>query len=182
MSDSRITLVFLGAVMVVGALFAPWYALELDHARDLLAAQTGQLPAEYQRFAGDLLSLLPDRITATGWDAFENTDLILTGISIATLLAALAGRFELVAAGAFGAAGTTVIAMVNRPIPNELLSLDWGAWLALGGAAVMFAASRLREPGAKRRPDVDWTAPVLPPPGYGEAPRPAGSVAPPPNF
>jgi len=179
MSDSRTVAVLFGAVVVVLALFAPWYSIDLGNAaRAALTQQSGQLPAVLAEFARGVLAVLPDHIVADGWEAFERTDIVLLCCALAAGFAALLGRLDVAALAGAGAAITTLVAMVHRPGPgNDIVQvhLQWGAWVALAGAALIVVAALRSAPSPVRVqsfPQPDWTVP--PPPV--EAPA---SVAPP---
>ncbi len=181
MDDSRTLAVLVGAAALVAALFAPWYAIELgDAARDAISSQAGQLPGSFGEFARGLITLLPERIVANGWQVFERTDIVLLGCALAAAFSALLGRLD-VAALAGGAAGTaTVLAIVDKPGPGgAVVSLQWGAWLALAAAVLIVVSARV---GGRREPAlaaVDWShAAVVPSAAMLAGDRP-GSVAPP---
>jgi hypothetical protein len=180
MTDSRSAAVLFGAVVVVLALFAPWYAIDLSGAaRGALAQQTGQLPPVLAELARGVLAVLPDRVVADGWEAFERTDIVLLCCALAAAFAALLRRLDVAALAGAGAGLTTLVAMVHRPGPgNEIVQvhLQWGAWVALAGAALIVAAALRSAPPPVRVesfPQPDWT---VPPPSPVEAPA---SVAPP---
>ena len=177
MSDSRAVAVLLGAAVLVAALFAPWFAVDLGGAtRDALAQQTAQLPGGFGEFARGLLSVLPDRIVVNGWEGFERTDIVLLGCALAAGFAALLGRFDVVSLAGGAAAVTVVIAMVDQPGPagaGELIKLQWGAWLALAASAAIVVAGR---PGA--RGDAATAAPAAPVVPMGATPAaPAAPTA-----
>ncbi|MDP2712150.1 MAG: hypothetical protein Q8O56_13115 [Solirubrobacteraceae bacterium] len=163
MSDSRTSGVLLGAAIVVAALFAPWYAIELSGAaRDTITQQSGQLPGVVGEFARGLLSILPERIVVNGWEAFEKTDVVLLGCALAAGFAAALGRLDVAALAGGGAALATVVAMLDKPGPGgDLIALQWGPWVALAGAAVILAGACLgARPGARGHP-VPPPAPPL---------------------
>jgi hypothetical protein len=191
--DARNLGILLGAAILVGALSAPWYVLDFSAARSAIGPQTAQLPGVLGDFARELVSALPDRITADGWTAFERNDIVLLFAALAAGLAALLDRHEVSTLIGVAAAGLIVVAMLSRPggAPEGIISLSWGPWLALGGAALIVVASRLGESEPGPTPEVDWNAisaqnahnawpapadVVTPPPVLGD---PASSVAPP---
>jgi hypothetical protein len=183
MSNSRTVAVLLGAALLIGALFAPWYAVELGPAaREALSSQANQLPAAFADFAKQLVTMLPERIEATAWMAFERTDVVLLGTAIAAAFAALLQRLEIAAvAGAIGA-GNIVWVMFQRPGPSELISLQWGAWLALGGALLIVGASifRVKMTSAPYVPPIDYSLSITPMSPVPLLADTSGSVAPPP--
>src|SRR4051812_4912836 len=78
MTDSRSAAVVSGAVVVVLALFAPWYAIDLGGAaRGALAQQTGQLPPVLAELARSVLAVLPDRAALAGAGAGLTTLVVM---------------------------------------------------------------------------------------------------------
>jgi hypothetical protein len=145
MRELRTQLVLLAAAVLVAGLFAPWYAIDLGGAaRDAMAQGSGQLPGALGEFARGLLSVLPDRIVANGWQVFEKSDIVLLCCALGAAFAALLGRFDVAALSGGAAAATTVLAMLDKPGPGgPMISLQWGAWVTLGGALAIVAAARL---------------------------------------
>ncbi|HEX8157747.1 MAG TPA: hypothetical protein VF526_10215 [Solirubrobacteraceae bacterium] len=180
MTDSRSLAVLFGAALVIGALFAPWYAVDLGPAaREALSSQANQLPGTFANFARQLVTLLPERLEASAWMAFERTDVVLLATAIAAAFAAMLNRFEIAATAGAVALANTIWVMVQRPGPSEYLSLQWGAWLALTGALLIVAASKLggKTAAAAYVPPLDYApAPVTPAAVLGD---PARSVGPP---
>ena len=177
MSDSRAFAVLVGAAVLVAALFAPWYAFDFSGAaRDAITQQSGQLPGVLGEFARGVLSVLPDRIVVDGWEAFERTDIVLLGCALAAGFAALLGRFDVSTLAGGAAAATVVLAIVDKPGPSgagDLISLQWGVWLALAGAALIVVGGRM---GARsERSAVSRPGPADP----TAAAAPAASVWPP---
>jgi hypothetical protein len=127
--------------------------------------------------ARGVLAVLPDRIVADGWQAFERADVVLTCCAFAAGFAALLGRLGVAALAGAGAGLTTLVAMIDRPGPgNDLVHvhLQWGAWVALAGAALIVVAALRAAPAAPATAVADWTAT---PPA-----EPHASVAPPGQF
>ena len=149
----------LGAAVVVGALFAPWYVVDIGPAaRDALGSQAGRLPDGLAAFARELVTLLPSRIEANAWTAFERTDVVLLACALGAGFAALLGRLDIAAAAGAAALATAVWVMIDRPGPRELVGLGWGGWLALGGALLIVVAAKLPDrPRAGTR--VDYAPP-----------------------
>jgi hypothetical protein len=181
-TDSRSLAVLLGAALVVGALFSPWYALDFGPAaRDALSSQANQLPGAFADFAKQFLTLLPNRLQANAWVAFERTDIVLLAMAIAAAFAALLNRLEIAAIAGAVAFVNTAWMMVQRPGLSEYVSLQWGAWLALAGALLIVVASKLggeSQAASAYVPPLhpSMPAPVAPAPVLGD---PASSVAPP---
>ncbi len=167
MSESRTSAIVAGAAVVVGSLWAPWYAIDFTPAaRDAIGSQAGQLPGVLGEFARQVITLIPAHIEATAWQAFDKADIVLFACAIVAVMAALIDRMDVVGIAGTAAAGTVVLQMIARPGPNELVSLKWGAWLALAGAAAIVAASRMRSERQAPAPAAapDWTRPSVPPP------------------
>jgi len=171
MGDTRTTAVLLAAAVLVGALFAPWYALDLSGAtRDVMTEGSRQLPGVLGEFARGLLSVLPDRIVANAWDIFEKTDIVLLGCALGAAFAALLGRFDVAALAGAAAAGATILAMLDKPGPGGgIVQMQWGPWLALAAAVAIVAASRLQAAGEASRGV---------PGGQGATPRPLAGEPP----
>jgi hypothetical protein len=161
--DTRNLGILLGAAMLIGALSAPWFVLDLGQAREAINAQVGQLPGGFGEFARQIVSRLPDHISVDGWTAFDRNDIVLLFAALAASLAALLDRHDVATLAGGAAAGIVVIAMLSHPghVPSQYISLSWGPWLALGGAALIVVASRMssedeHEPAAST--EVDWFA------------------------
>ncbi len=167
MRDTRSTVVLLAAAVLVGALFAPWYAIDLgDATRDAMAQGSRQLPGVLGEFARGVLSVLPDRIVANAWDVFEKTDIVLLCCALGAAFAALLGRLDVSALAGGAAAAATLLAMLDKPGPGgDIVQMQWGPWLALAGALAIVAASRLG-PAEERGPQPSAPeAALVPPPG-----------------
>jgi len=170
MRDTRTTIVLLAAAAVVGALFAPWYAIDLGGAtRDAMAQGSRELPGVLGEFARGLLSVLPDRIVANAWDVFEKTDIVLLCCALGAAFAALLGRLDVSALAGGAAAGTTLIAMLDKPGPGgDIVQMQWGPWLALAAALAIVAASKVgagdaaggRSPAGQAAPPAPSAAPA----------------------
>ncbi len=165
MSESRTSAIVASAAVLVGSLWAPWYAIDFGPAaRSAIGRQTDQLPGVIGDFARQMLTLVPTHIEATAWQAFDKADVILFACAIVAVMAALIDRMDVVAIAGAAAAGTVVLAMLDPPGPGELVSLKWGAWLALAAALAIAGASRMRSqrPVAAVAPPPDWTKPTAP--------------------
>jgi hypothetical protein len=165
MNDTRTSVIAAGAAAVAGSLWAPWYAIDFGPAaKQALGAQTGQLPGVLGELTRQLLTVIPTHIEATGWQAFEKADVVLFACALVALFAAFVGRMDIAVVGGGGAVATTLLQMVDRPGPDELMSLRWGPWLALAGALVIVGASRMasERPVTVATPAPDWTKPSAP--------------------
>ena len=164
LNESRTSVTVAGAAVLVGSLWAPWYAIDFGPAaRNAIGSQTQNLPGVMGEFARQLMTLIPTHIEATAWQAFDKADVIIFACAIAAVFAALIDRMDVLGIIGAVAAGTVVVAMVDRPGPGELVSLKWGAWLALAAALVIAGASRM---GSRQEvaatvpaPAPDWTKP-----------------------
>lgn len=179
MNESRTAAILAGAAAVVGALWAPWYAVDFSPAvRGAIGARAGQLPGVLGELTRQVLTLLPSHIEANAWQALEKGDVVLLVCALAAAFAALLGRMDVVAIAGLAAAATTVVEMVDRPGPGQIVSLSWGPWVALAGALLVVGASRMRA-GPRvvaSAPAASWTRPAGSP-GAGQ-PDPAESFLP----
>lgn len=167
MSETRTSAIVAAAAAVAGSLWAPWYAIDITPAQRAAAgAQAGRLPGTLGQYARDVISMIPTHIEATAWQVFEKADIVLFACAIVAVMAALIDRMDVVGIAGTAAAGTVVVQMLNQPGPNEIVSLKWGAWLALVGALAIMGASRMasRRPVAAVAPAPDWTRPSVAPP------------------
>jgi hypothetical protein len=130
-----------GAAMII-VLFLPWYGLE------------GRGVVTYGPGSG----------TATAWEAFSVTDILLAllallAIALPVVTAAASGPAKPVAFGVLGSVGSILAVLLilyrllNQPGPNDVVVLRYGAWLGLLAALLMlggcWAAMRdERTPGA----------------------------------
>lgn len=169
MRDTRTALVLFAAAVLVAALFAPWYALDFGGAaRDAMVRGTGQLPGPLGEFARGLLTVLPERLVVNGWQIFERTDVVLLCCALGASFAALLRRFDVAALAGGAAAAMTLVEMLDQPGPGgDIVSLQWGAWLALAGAVMIVAASLIGASAADARTPTPagQAAPAQPPPG-----------------
>ena len=144
MSESRTSVIVACAAAVAGSLWAPWYAIHFGpEARSAIGQQTGQLPGVLGDFARQMLTLIPTHIEATARQAFDKADVILFACAIVAVMAALIDRMDVAGLAGGAAACTVVLQMVDRPGPSEIVTLKWGAWLALAGALAIAGASRI---------------------------------------
>ena len=165
MSDARTSAIVAGSAVVVGSLWAPWYAIDFGpDAKRAIGQQTGQLPGVIGDFARQMLTLIPTHIEATAWQAFEKADIILFACAIVAVMAALIDRMDVAGFAGVAAIATVVLQMIDRPGPSQFMSLKWGAWLALAGAVAIAAASRMSssKQAVEPTPAPDWTKPTAP--------------------
>ena len=163
MNDRRTSVIAAGAAAVAGSLWAPWYAIDFGPAaRQAIGGQTSQLPGILGEFTRQLLTVIPTHIEATGWQAFDTADVVFFACAIVALFAALIDRMDITLLAGGAAAGLTVVQMLDRPGPGELVSLRWGPWLALAGALVICGASRMssQREAVTPAPAPDWTKPT----------------------
>jgi len=160
--DARNLGILLGAAMIIGGLSAPWYVLDMAAAREALGVNTPQMPEMLGQFVREIAAALPDKISVDAWDAFERGDVILLVAALGAAFAALIDRHEISTSAGASAAGLIIFMMLDRPgnVPNELISLSWGPWVALGGAALIVASSRIggSEKAEEAPTEVDWFA------------------------
>ena len=181
-----------GAGAVIASLWMPWYAIHLQgRMQHVLTDQATRLPPALSEIAKGLVQVLPENISGNGWQAFEGADLLLAGgsalVVLAVLLAtgiggsglhvapAIAGRLAL--GVGLVLAGLVLVKIMNPVGPNDLVSVQDGAWLALGGSALMAAGGLLASHGApEAEPRVPVTQHASGSAGWGPH-----SVAPPPH-
>jgi hypothetical protein len=97
----------LGAVLLLAALFLPWYTLDT--------------PDEFP--GGDATPF--DTFSATAWQAFTALDVLLAGLAVASVRSRTA---------ALAAVAVVLFRTIDSPGPNTYLDLGPGPWLALAGA------------------------------------------------
>lgn len=187
-------LALLGALMLAGGLWMPWYRLEIP-ARVL--DSIGQASSQFGSFGGFLRAGV-DQLRASGpieltaWQAFDGLDVVFLGLALAAgtiALLELTGR-RLLAAVDDGTAlmllGVAVTALVgyrmaDRPGPSEVLKLASGSYVALAGAlgilagGVLSRSSAVAADPAPPAPRPDGALPPAPPSAWPAA----GSVPPP---
>jgi hypothetical protein len=152
----------LGAALLAGSLFLPWYAVSvtqagagsLGHLGSQLAAHlgTGSLQAYAGGLHGTIAALAGQKVGALtaeqALSALTVVLLVLAGLSLLDALVPLARRTSRVPEGAGGAvvvlgilaSGCVLYRMIAPPTPaGELvaLSLREGAWLALLGSLMV---------------------------------------------
>jgi len=165
----------LGAALLAVAVFQPWYAVSLtaagaasaQHALNNLALQFGNaalqsqvqgVTSRFNAFAGhQIATLSADQVLKY----VHVVLLILAGAAFLSALSRLAGASQVsggqIASLGLAATVCVLFRMVAKPAaPEEVfsLSLQWGAWLALGSSAAILAGgawprlARSATPGA----------------------------------
>jgi hypothetical protein len=153
-----------GAALLLFALFAPWYRVVLppEFAEAFRSAVTGSTDpfarAFGEAFAAQAEQATRGGLTVSAWEAFKILDVVLLaaaagaalllGLSITDRLSRPVD--DLVAAAGSLAVGGVLFRIIVRPGPNEVLTIGYGAWMALAGAVAIVAGSRFsaRETGA----------------------------------
>jgi len=173
-----------GACMALGALWGPWYRVDLDALRNALQQRPGIAGTQVGGFLQSLMALLPHSVSGDAWEVLHRVDVL---VAVSTVLAVLA---LLATAGTFGsaidiagdAAGRLVAAagaasgvfvagrILDPPGPNTYLEVRWGAWACLAGCALMVVGGLM---ASAEKTTVIKLDPL--PPG----PTVTGSVAPP---
>jgi hypothetical protein len=197
MSDSRLRsghlVALAGAAVTAVALWLPWYAVTLPQQfRQAIA--DGALPGTLGQLARELVPLLPEHMDATGWQALDGIDVALMVIAVlvagAVLVAAgsaapgvqvdAAGATRVASVAGAAATGFVLLKLVDPPGPHEIVSVRYGAWVALAGGALMLAGGRMAWRDAARPTPISPLAPLYTPPS-GTAPSDfaGGSIAPP---
>ncbi len=153
-----------GAGVLLLALFAPWYRVVLPpgFADAFRSAVTGTTDP-FARALGEVFVAQTDHairggLPVTAWDAFKILDVVLLAAAAgAALLIVLSitDRLsrpvdDLVSAAGTLAVGGVLFRIIVRPGPSEVLTIGYGAWMALAGAVAIIVGSRLgaRETGA----------------------------------
>jgi hypothetical protein len=198
MSDSRLRpghlVTLAGAAVTALALWLPWYAVTLPQEFRRAVAD-GAVPGTLGQLAREIISALPEHMDATGWQALDGIDVALLVIAVvvagAVLVAAgaaapgiqvdLAGAARVATVAGAAATGFVLLKLVDQPGPNEIVSVRYGAWVALAGGALMLAGGRMASRDAAQPAPAPPLAPSYTPPS-GTAPWdfPGGSMAPPP--
>jgi hypothetical protein len=142
----------LGAIALIVSLFLPWYSLNLPPgAQQALDAETEGLPESLRELGRSLVQEVLDSVGGTAWEVFSSTDIVLFVCAILVLVLALfsiatrgasnalspATTARLIGLVGTGAAALVVVKMLDQPGPNMLLDLDYGPFVALGGAAAI---------------------------------------------
>jgi hypothetical protein len=170
-----------GALAVVFSLWLPWYVVRIpDALRQAFDAPNAQLPQGFAAFARGLLEAIPASLSVNGWQAFQGADVaiaLLAGAVAFSVMLTVDVRAILGAAGAIAA--IVLVHVVDKPGPGEFVSLKFGPWIALAGAAAiaLSAAAETASPAAARPAPEPWTPAAAPADGW-VAPAPA-SVPPP---
>jgi hypothetical protein len=172
----------LGALVLVAALWLPWYGVTLGD--ELRSALEEGLPAggdPFAAFARGMLEVLPRSFSVDAWTAFGAGDIVLLGAGaaiVAVVVLTALDRFDpdaaargIAALGA-GALALVVVKLADQPGPDALVEVRHGAWIAAAGSllAVLggLAAARSSQP-----------APPVPASPLGRTFDGARSVAPP---
>ena len=137
---------------MLASLWMPWYAISLKGIlHDTLTEKSTRLPPALSELAKGLVQVMPKNIRGTGWQAFAGADIALAGGAALVVLAivmaagaggsgvrvapAVAGRLAL---GAGLAMTALVLVKVMNPVgPNDIVTVETGAWLALGGSILV---------------------------------------------
>ena len=160
----------LGSVAVAVAVFLPWYSVSITAAGAAAAQQ--QFATVAQQYGNANLQTMASQIGA-GFDSVAGRPLVtvsahealkyvsvvlllLAGISLLASLLRLAGMAEVrgdqIALVGFGAVLCVLYRMLDRPSAHTgliSLSLSWGIWLALVGAAAIAIGGAWSSPSAK---------------------------------
>src|SRR3954451_25425899 len=183
-----------GAGAVLGSLCIAWYAIHLQgRLQSVLTEQSTRLPPALRELAKGLVQVLPENISGTGGQALHGADILLAGGAALVILAivmaagaggagvrvapAVAGRVALVAGLVL--AGIVLVKIMNPIGPNDLVTVQDGAWLALGGSALM-ATGGLLASHSPAPPEAERPATASPP--AAQSAWGGHSVAPPPHL
>jgi hypothetical protein len=201
MSDSRLrsghVVALAGAAVTAVALWLPWYAISLPQELRRAAADgaAGGLPPTLGALTRELITVLPEHMDATGWQALDGIDVALLVIAVlvagAVLLAAgsaapgihvdLAGAARVATVAGAVATGFVLLELVDQPDPSEIVSVRYGAWVALAGGALMLTGGRMASrDAAGPGPVLPLAPPYTPPSGTAPWDFAGGSIGPPP--
>jgi len=140
-----------GAFAALASLWRPWYSVEIPQQfRDLLTDEGAKSSGAVGQVVQGLAAALPDKISASGWQALQGADvaICLGALAAVALVVGAAGAFgsairiDPLAAGrgiAAVAAGGLVLAivhLVHRPLSSDLVHPASGLWIALLGCSV----------------------------------------------
>ncbi|MCB0873567.1 MAG: hypothetical protein H6531_08165 [Actinobacteria bacterium] len=160
-SENRIplhyVLVVIGAGMMAGGLWAPWFRINLPDGffTQAFGAVAAQDQTGFFAAAGANLDQMSraGALTASGWQVFQQVDFLIAGVAALAVLCIVLTfshhlhRFpvDLVTFASLGAAGVIVFrGFVNTPGPAELpLSVMWGLWTSLAGCLVVAVGARM---------------------------------------
>jgi hypothetical protein len=120
----------LGAMALIVSLFLPWYRLELP---------------------GPLAFQFPYRVEGDAWQVFSGVDIALfaygvivlcltvlaTGIAARALSVRPSHVSNLIALAGAGATGFVAWKLIDQPDPQQVFSIEYGAFVALAGALAM---------------------------------------------
>jgi hypothetical protein len=187
-----------GAAVTAAALWLPWYEMRLGElARGAIGAEAQNLPAGLADFARGLASILPETISANGWEILKGADaaLLVGAVLVAALALAAGGAFGPGVSvdgpiagrvvGALGIAGAIVVVQhaLSPPGPPELLAVRHGIWVALAGTLITASAgfTMASAPRRTKLPAAPAALAFAPPIDDHGPLEPVGpSVAPPP--
>ncbi len=165
-------LALLGALMLGGGLWLPWYRLDIP-ARVL--DSIGQASSQFGSFGGFLRAGVAQLrasgpIELTAWQAFDGLDVVFLGLALAAAAIALlelTGRRLLAAVDdgtalmLLGVAAAALVGyrMADRPGPSEVLALANGIYVGLAGAGAIFAGGLLSRSAAAAGPATQAPTP-----------------------
>jgi hypothetical protein len=169
-------LAFLGAGTLIASLFAPWYSLQfpaglIDGITNQVAPQLGAFGGLLREGAQALNNAGPINLTA--FDIFKQLDIVLVVLGVVALLLtilAYTGRAgyvgHMIALAGAVAAGLIVYRIFRPPGPGvlgaNLLQVQWGAYVGLGGALLTAAGGQMvsreeHRPVRLPRSPASWT-------------------------
>jgi hypothetical protein len=178
----------LGALLLGGALWLPWYAVHVPETLGRQLGGSGEVPPLLGQLVREIAAAIPADLTVTAWQAFDVADVLLAVGCAHVLFAAVFGAAspdaarKLTLAVGVAAAALVVLKLASPPGPDGLLEVRYGAWVALGGALLVALGGVLdaRDTPASAPLAAPFPAPSAPP--TDDAPLPPGapeSVAPP---
>jgi hypothetical protein len=141
----------LGAFAALASLWRPWYTVDVpQQLRDVLSDEGAKSSGALGQVVQGLMAALPDRISASGWQALQGADvaICLGAIAASALVVGAAGAFggairvDALAAGrgiavlATGGLVLVAVHLLKRPLDSDLVHPASGLWIALVGCAV----------------------------------------------
>ena len=172
-SRPNVLFILAAAVGLLAALGRPWYASA--PAATAEEANIGDVQGPVENFFLRLGREFSAEGGTPGWEAFTSTDVILSGLLLLAVAAALGALMpglerparEVLRVVTLAMLGIVVVKLVNTPDGAGLVERRQGAWIALGVTGLMAssAATLYGAPYTRRKPGPSlYESPIVPPP------------------